>query len=173
MREKEPELSRGFVINTHRRQFWQAQIPYLSRRTLGKGLLSWCMGCMSESWSSPFSVSSGNRQSSPHIHLKESRKQTAVLTSQSQLVFSNFLSSSTLPCPLRHRKPKEINHIRPCHVSAMIKAPASVSPATMQEKKKIMTYLFSLKRVCDPKHVVWKVCSLYRHIAVWRILYNS
>lgn len=40
LREKEMELSRGFVINTHRRQFWQAQIPYLSRRTLGKGLLS-------------------------------------------------------------------------------------------------------------------------------------
>lgn len=68
----------GFVINTHQRQFWQAQILYLSRRTLGRGLLSWCRGCTSESWSSPFSVSSESRQSSPRIHLKESDKQEAL-----------------------------------------------------------------------------------------------
>lgn len=89
-REREMELSRGFVINTHQRQFWQAQIPYLSRRTLGKGLLSWCMGCTSESWSSPFSVLSGNRQSSPRIHLKGAGKQEGVETAKFLMKLSSY-----------------------------------------------------------------------------------
>ncbi len=63
-----------FESNTYQRQFWQARIPYLSRKTLEKGLQSWCRGCTSGSWSSPFSASSGSRPSLPHIHLKEQRK---------------------------------------------------------------------------------------------------
>lgn len=67
---------RRFESNTYQRQFWRARIPYLSRKTLEKGLQSWCRGCTSESWSSPFFVSSGSRPSLPHIHLKEQRKRS-------------------------------------------------------------------------------------------------
>lgn len=114
--KKEPELSRGFVINTHRRQFWQAQIPYLSRRTLGKGLLSWCTGCTSESWSSPFSVLSGNRQSSPHIHLKREADLTSKIFTVKSFFFTNFL-----PCTQKHGKPILSKHMRSYDVPAMIK----------------------------------------------------
>lgn len=57
--------------STYRRLYVPGRILYLSRRTLGRGLLSLCRGCTSESWSSPFYVSSGSRPSSPRIHLEE------------------------------------------------------------------------------------------------------
>lgn len=74
----EPE--RGGVNITYQRRCALGPILYLSRRTLGRGLPSLCRGYRSESWSSPFYVSGGSRQSSPHIHLEdENEKKTVYL----------------------------------------------------------------------------------------------
>lgn len=69
-----PRGSEGCVRFTYRRLCVPGPILYLSRRTLGRGLLSLCRGYTSESWSSPFYVSSGSRPSSPHIHLEDEQK---------------------------------------------------------------------------------------------------
>lgn len=62
------------VKSTYRKLCALGLILYLSRRTLGRGLLSLCRGYTSESWSSPFYVSSGSRPSWPHIHLGDQQK---------------------------------------------------------------------------------------------------
>lgn len=67
---------------TYRRLCVPALILYLSRRTLGRGLLSLCRGYTSESWSSPFYVSSGNRPSSPHIHLEDQQKWISLINKE-------------------------------------------------------------------------------------------
>lgn len=64
----------GCVRSTYQRLCVLGPTLYLSRRTLGRGLLSLCRGYTSESWSSPFYVSSGSRLSSPHIHLEDQEK---------------------------------------------------------------------------------------------------
>lgn len=67
-------LDEGCVRFTYQRLCVPGLTLYLSRRTLGRGLLSLCRGYTSESWSSPFFVSSGSRLSSPHIHLEHQEK---------------------------------------------------------------------------------------------------
>lgn len=81
----------GCAKSTYQKLCVPGPILYLSRRTLERGLLSLCRGYTSESWSSPFYVSSGNRPSSPRIHLEGiNRNELAWLTMHLKLRADRF-----------------------------------------------------------------------------------
>lgn len=85
-KQKNAVQDEGCVRSTYRRLCVPGLILYLSRRTLGRGLLSLCRGYTSESWSSPFYVSSGSRPSSPHIHLEDQQTRISLMNKEFKVV---------------------------------------------------------------------------------------